>query len=83
MPLSKNIFLPEIEIGIPSHKTSSVYPISDAVFPTEYIIRQSTISAAAEVTAEDTAIPRSTYEKAQFAPEFSQFEQLPKPQYPQ
>ena len=54
------MFLPEMEIGIPSQRKSGSKSISATVFPTEYIIRQSVWSRAAADTAEETAIPKST-----------------------
>ena len=46
------MLLPEIEIGMPSHRTFSVYPISAAALPTENMMRVSTVSIAAALLAE-------------------------------
>ena len=43
-----------MDIGIPSHTASCPYSISAAVFPTEYMMRQSVLSDAAAETAVTT-----------------------------
>ena len=48
-----------MDIGIPSHTASCPYSISAAVFPMEYMMRQSVLSDAAAETADETAIPVS------------------------
>ena len=69
---------------MPSQRTlSPQYPASSAARPAENMMRLSALSRAAVSAAEDTAIPRSIYVKAQRPPASWQAPQPPNPQRPQ
>ncbi len=68
LSLSKNIFLPVAESGIPMTKSQSTIFALRAATPILYIILLSTFSMLSVFTAEPSAIPISSSRKAQWGP---------------
>ena len=57
--LSKNMFLPEADSGMPMTNSQSTSPMCRAAAPTRYIMRLSTLKSCAVLAAEPKAMPRS------------------------